>query len=431
MLVMILALFLISILSVSADSSQNKKYIEKYIAESLDLMLDRIDVYEFGCRESEIFDAIDKVMKSNPDFYYVANKFYYSLDERSIVEEITPTYTYSAAEIKNIKAYCDGEISKILFSVDGRMSDFQKALTLHEYMCENFEYDTSFKNCNMYDLLRTGSGTCQAFTLTYMELLSRAGIESSYAYSDEIMHIWNLVRLDGEWYHVDITWDNIDVGVSHKNFLLTDREILDNGHRGFVNANGVECKGERYSGTSLQSNPYKCVAFKNGVVYADNISRSVYLDLLDGSEKTLLYRIDELWEKGEGRYYANSFSSPILAGNKVYFNTKNKIMEIDESFSVSLVKTLDFNAFGMADGEGLTCFVDRTQGECREIHIEKSLDADGDGELTVLDIAALDANLCRKDVFMYKYNVDANGDCLLDERDLCALESGLMIDKSA
>ena len=147
MLVMILALFLISILSVSADSSQNKKYIEKYIAESLDLMLDRIDVYEFGCRESEIFDAIDKVMKSNPDFYYVANKFYYSLDERGIVEEITPTYTYSAAEVKNIKAYCDGEISKILFSVDGRMSDFQKALTLHEYMCENFEYDTSFKNC--------------------------------------------------------------------------------------------------------------------------------------------------------------------------------------------------------------------------------------------------------------------------------------------
>ena len=425
-------LFIVLMLSVSADASYNKGHLEKYITESLSLHLEKIDVYEFKCGEKEIFDAIDRVMKSNPQFYYVANRFYYSMDLNGVVEEITPTYVYSSEEVKNIKKYCDREIEKILFYTHENMSDLQKLVTLHEYMCEKFEYDKSFESCTMYDLLRTGRGTCQAFTLTFMELMSRLGIESSYAYSNEIMHIWNLVKLDGKWYHVDLTWDNLDAGISHKNFLLTDKEALDLGHRGYINANGAECTSEKYTSLTLRESPYKHVAFLDGFVYIDNISRNVCFDKLDGSDKSALYRIDELWQKDEGRYFANSFSSPVAAGNKVYFNTKNKIMAIDDSLTVSLVKALDFDAFGIVESNGkVACLIDRGGNEPAEIDIPKSLDADGDGELTVLDIAALEAYLGGREVFVNKYNVDANGDCRLDGEDLRELARLLLvIDKS-
>lgn len=428
---MIMAFFVALTLSVSADTGKNKSYAEKYITESLKLQLDRMSVYEFHLSESELFEIIDRVMKTNPNFYYVENKFYYTADATGVVREITPVYLYSAEEVRNIRSFCDNEIEKILFSVDDSMSDLQKVLTLHEYMCENFRYDDSFESGNMYDMLRTGKGTCQAFTLTYMELLSRIGVESSYAYSDEIMHIWNLVKLDGEWYHVDLTWDNVSPSVSHKNFLLTDAEAIRSGHAGLVNAEKIECKGGKYSALSLRESPYRYVPFKDGFIYVDNISRSVYFDRLDGGEKICLYRIDDLWEKGEGRYFANTFSMAISAGDKVYFNTKNKIMQIDSELSVSVVCHLGFTSFGIEQNNGVQCYLDRRAEESVKLEIPISFDADGDGEVTVLDVAALDAYLLSEDAFIYKYNVDANADRLIGREDLWALERHLLIDKSA
>ncbi len=425
--VIFFALFVISLLSVSADGVNSKKYIADYIAESLYLRLDGISVYDFNCGEAEIFEAIDRVMKSNPELYFVENRFYYSVDGNGIVKEIIPAYKYSRAETKNIKTYCDRELEKILFCIDENMSDFQKALCLHEYLCENFEYDESFANCTMYDLLRTGRGTCQAFTLTYMELLDRVNIDNSYAYSSEIMHIWNVINIDGEWYHADITWDNLSDGVSHANFLLSDREIEQNGHVGFVTANGVECKNEKYSQLGLRASPYKYEYFGGGFIYVDNISRNVYFDKCDGSEKLSLYRIDQLWKKSEGRYFANSFSTPVRAGNRLYFNTKNEIMAIDESFAVTKVCSLDFDAFGLTDSaEGVSCYLDKSGEQSCEIKLEKSMDADGDGEITVLDIAVTSRYFCDNSTFIYKYNVDIDGDRILDAEDLRGLEECLL-----
>ncbi len=424
--VLFCVLILSALLSASADERVDLDYVEDYIVESLHLRLDVIDVYSFSLNEEQIFSALDKVVKGNPELYFVGDSFYYIADKSGIVKEITPVYIYSKKEAKNIKIYCDRELEKILFSVDSNMSDFTKALVLHEYMCESFRYDNSLKNYTMYDLLRDGRGTCQAFMLTYMELLSRVGIESSYAYSNEIMHIWNVIKLDGEWYHVDITWDNMDFGVSHKNFLLTDMEIERNGHTGFIIANGVECNNEKYSNLSLRDAPYKYECFRGGFLYIDNASRCVYYDKLDGGEKILVYRIDELWAKGEGRYYANSFSLPVNAGNKLYFNTKNKIMSIDESFNVCEVAELGLDIFGIkANARGLICYSDREKKAWEELEIKKSMDADGDGAVTVLDIAALNLHI-NNEAFIYKYNVDSNGDRLLDGEDVKALEKYIL-----
>ena len=431
MALFVCVLFIVSCLSVSAEGGS--KYIEQYIEESIKLRIEKINVYEFNCKEDEIFEVIDRVMKTNPDFYYIGKSFYYSSDNRGIVKEIQPVYKYSAQEIKDMKAYCDRELEKILFYIDENMSDFSVALALHEYLCENFSYDQSFDNYTMYDLLSTGRGTCQAFMLTYMELLNRVGIENSYAYSNEILHIWNLVRLDGEWYHVDITWDNIESGVSHKNFLLTDEEIIESGHIGFVNANGVKCTSRKYSSSGFHNTPYKYVCLGDGFVYIDNITRNVYFDKLDGSAKVSLYRVGDLWQKAEGRYFANSFSYPLVAGSRVYFNTKNKIFEIDENLDVNLVEELGFDIWKIANyGAFVGCYTDKDLNDKTDVKITRSMDADGDGEVTVLDMALLSGYIENKSVGVYKYNVDANGDCRLNAEDLEALASLLLvIDKSA
>ena len=61
-----------------------------------------------------------------------------------------------------------------------------------------------------------------------------AGVENKivFGYANGIPHTWNLVKLDGQWYHVDTTFDDpvvnegtIDV-LSYRYFNITDNQIL-------------------------------------------------------------------------------------------------------------------------------------------------------------------------------------------------------------
>ena len=59
-------------------------------------------------------------------------------------------------------------------------------------------------------------------------LLAHAGIESILVNgkSKDVLHMWNMVKIDGEWYHLDPTWDDTDDGTIYKYFNLSDEYIL-------------------------------------------------------------------------------------------------------------------------------------------------------------------------------------------------------------
>ena len=42
-------------------------------------------------------------------------------------------------------------------------------------------------------------------------------------------HAWNLIKIDGEWYHIDVTWDDPTPDllgrVNHVFFLISDDAI--------------------------------------------------------------------------------------------------------------------------------------------------------------------------------------------------------------
>ena len=79
---------------------------------------------------------------------------------------------------------------------------------MHEYIVLNYDYDYLLENGDVYSMITEGIGVCQAYTGLYMLVLRQLGIEVSYSVSYPMNHTWNLVNLDGNWYHVDNTWDD-------------------------------------------------------------------------------------------------------------------------------------------------------------------------------------------------------------------------------
>ena len=118
----------------------------------------------------------------------------------------------------------------------GNNSEYEKALWLHDWLLEQLEYDNSLKWSSSESALTRGLGTCQSYESAYSKLLSAIGIENSEVRDTYDGHTWNTVKLDGEWYQVDCTWDDsnenwYDFDQRHLYFGLTD-ELMALAHPG-------------------------------------------------------------------------------------------------------------------------------------------------------------------------------------------------------
>lgn len=125
-------------------------------------------------------------------------------------------------------------------------SEYEMALCLHDWLLEQLEYDNSLKWSSAESALTRGLGTCQAYESAYAKLLSAAGIENAETRDTYDGHTWNAVKLDGDWYQVDCTWDDTsdnyygDLDQRHLYFCLTDElmAIAHPGHEKIYSADG-------------------------------------------------------------------------------------------------------------------------------------------------------------------------------------------------
>ncbi len=123
------------------------------------------------------------------------------------------------------------KVSEIVSTyVKSGMSDYEKALVLHDYLVDTTQYDSSLTEHNAEGVLLKETGVCQSYAAAYSLLLDKAGVWNDYALSS--IHIWNLVQMNGAWYHIDVTWDSPreddrpeDEGIRHLFFGVPDEVI--------------------------------------------------------------------------------------------------------------------------------------------------------------------------------------------------------------
>lgn len=113
------------------------------------------------------------------------------------------------------------------------MTAYEKELAVHDYLVENVTYDTTRTaedTHSAYGALVLGRAVCDGYAESFQTLMDMLGIECRFicGTGNREQHAWNMVLLDGAWYHVDVTFDD-PVGseglVSHKYFNITDAEM--------------------------------------------------------------------------------------------------------------------------------------------------------------------------------------------------------------
>ena len=208
---------------------------------------ERIDLSEYSLTVESLSFALSRVLKDDPYLFYVDTRISYSYLPDGRVVAIKPRYEMDASDVGLAWEFCRRRVREMALEAEGNGAE--KALLLHDAVCRGFSYDASLESDDLYSMLLCGKGTCQAYTQLYSALLREVGIEAHFVASDSIAHMWNLVRIDREWYHVDCTWDDLGVGGTafrRRHFLLSDAAALERGHRDWYSAVEVECVSDRF-----------------------------------------------------------------------------------------------------------------------------------------------------------------------------------------
>ena len=116
-------------------------------------------------------------------------------------------------------------------NITDNMSNEEKIKVIHDYVINNTKYDsekiggvTKYKSNTAYGALIEGYAICSGYADTMAIFLDNLGIENYKIASSR--HVWNLVNINGEWKHLDLTFDD-PVTSSGEDMLLTDYFLID------------------------------------------------------------------------------------------------------------------------------------------------------------------------------------------------------------
>ena len=225
---------------------------------------------------SEVYNNVHlKLFSQTPELFYLTNGYawFYSYSgnkDKNNDKEFFVTVKYcmllykdmngienpysseeGLAQVKSMYAELVSELDRIADEIrfDG-MTDFDKLLLAHDYIASHCAYYTVFDeesgeayhgdnlSYSAYGVIINQQAVCQGYSFAYEAILSRLGFDDVlFVVSDSLNHVWNLVKLDGKWYNIDVTWDdptleNYDMNnpdmqlIRHDFFLISQKKNL-------------------------------------------------------------------------------------------------------------------------------------------------------------------------------------------------------------
>ena len=175
------------------------------------------DSIRMEVQEEDLKDVFTAVLYDNPDMFWVDYEYDYMVYSDSVA--FSPKYRLTEDEVKTMQDSVNDKIDEIMTEVNKLDSDYEKELYIHDYIIENTEYDIStLENMGdtVHSVLVSGKSICEGYARTVQILLDKLGIENYLVTGDtesdgEILpHMWNIVNIDGDNYHLDVTWDDLN-----------------------------------------------------------------------------------------------------------------------------------------------------------------------------------------------------------------------------
>ncbi len=162
--------------------------------------------------QDEIIDtAYHAVMNDHPELFWIHNrkttyKTTYEQEDYCLFE---PGYSYTDEEMNQIQTEMENAYAIINGTVTADSTDYGKIKAIYEYLIDSTSYVASEDDQSIAGTFWKKEAVCAGYAKAFQYLAERFGVYSIYVEGDannsDEEHAWNIVRLDGNYYYVDVT----------------------------------------------------------------------------------------------------------------------------------------------------------------------------------------------------------------------------------
>jgi len=191
--------------------------------------------------------VVEAVLNDNPVLFWVENSYGCKYGPDGRVAEISLQYNEAAQKLDQSRQKFDERAEGILSVARNLKSDYEKEKYVHDKMATMVEYVADAPmNQSAYSALVNGKTVCAGYAKAFQYLMQQLGIPCFYCrgYSGA-NHAWNIIDLYGDYYNVDLTWDDAKPG-NYDYFNKTDKELQETHIRKGASVNLPACNGELY-----------------------------------------------------------------------------------------------------------------------------------------------------------------------------------------
>lgn len=327
--------------------------LESYILKALQQFQTAIDVSGYGISKEKAEESYFQVLNSHPELFYVEGSVSWDYNSSgTVIRYKNISYRDTKANVLRQQQELDAAAEQALEWVEPTMSDVEKALILHDYLVLNCEYDEERRqngtvppySHSAYGALVSGLAVCDGYSHAYAYLLNnKLGIPCELVTSNSMGHAWSMVSIGGEWYHVDVTWDDPIwdcIGrVKHGFFLISDTVISDSSHQHGNWSAGHKATSNTYrnafwkqisSGFCYQGGNWYYAKYGGNTHGVDLVKKESLL----GTEETILFTEPGLWNQYRDSYMYLDIEPK---SGKIYFNTRTGICRLEQDGTVRTV----------------------------------------------------------------------------------------------
>lgn len=223
-------------------------------------LLDAINSFELTVKkvpewlnEKSLKKIFDFVLIDHPEIFWFEGKYtFYTDNSNQKITKLELKYCLTKKDSDIRKEEIQKAIVPFEKGINSSMSDYEVAKTIYHNIISIVDYDSvsldkdnNTEEINTPDDLRSIYGVfvnhkavCSGYSKATQYLMNKYGIECTLvtgASKKDDLHAWNLINLEGDYYYLDITWDdhsntdlekNTSKDVTYNYFCITTKELL-------------------------------------------------------------------------------------------------------------------------------------------------------------------------------------------------------------
>ena len=200
--------------------SEDEKSVYNLVLDAINKHSAALNDLGVKLTDTQMEKIVDYIQRDHPEILHFRHGTTYYFDtDTHIVTRLEFKYCMSQEEAAKRREEIDAATRVFLDSVSDTMSDYEATLCIYENIIKLVDYDTvgleRQKDTNLspevpddlrsiYGVFVNKKAVCAGYAKAMQYLLNQCGIECVYVTSDT--HAWNLIKLEGDYYHLDVTW---------------------------------------------------------------------------------------------------------------------------------------------------------------------------------------------------------------------------------